>query len=385
MAAMTEFVDREEILSHLVNSIETKRRNVNYALVGPRQIGKTSILREVVRILGDKAIVVHLDFSIHRYSPEDFSRSLMQSLTGVYARRAGGIKKLVSRVLNIFQGLKDLRRLRFSLSIELDSQGRPQLSLKPEIAEKRIKEKELIELAFAYATKVAEEAGTRVVVIIDEFQHLAEFASYPGLKGILDIFRHALDERGNVSYIVSGSRIHFITNILSDGKSPLFGRFTIIQVGELEEKYALELYMKARPKPSSKEARAAYSLVGGHPFYLLAMAENRRENERPEETYKRLLSDPTGALNLYARYIIAEDLGTHAKSRQSRFLKILHALKKGPLSVSEISKQTTIALTSLPWYLQQLISYDLVIKSEDGYYVRERVLRDYLIGIQNDI
>lgn len=375
------FVDREEIVSLLVKSITEKGRAVNYALIGPRQIGKTSILREVTRKVGDQAIVVNLDFSLYRFSPEDFARTLMQSLTTAYARRVGGVKRLIARASEIARSLKELRRLRFSLSIEVDEHGKPNISISPELAEKTINNRELVELSFAYLTKIAEESGVRVVVIMDEFQHFAEFASYPELKGILDIFRHFLDEKGNVCLVVSGSRIHFLTSILGSGRSPLFGRFTLMDVGELEEKYALELYTKTRGDGSS-EARRVYELVGGHPFYILALAENRREGETPDDTYRRLLFQAIGALNLYARYVVAEDLGSHAKARQSRFLKILHAIRDGHLSVSEISRQTRIVLTSVPWYLQQLISYDLIRKTKDGYAIKDRVLRDYFSNVE---
>ena len=217
----------------------------------------------------------------------------------------------------------------------------------------------------------------RVVVIIDEFQHFADYSSYPDLKGILDIFRHFLDEKGDVSLLVSGSRIHFLTNVLGSGRSPLFGRFTLLGVRELEEKYAIELYLEARGQASQDEARRIYHLVGGHPFYILALAENKREDETPEDAYKRLLLEPTGALNLYARYVIAEDLGSHAKARQSRFLKILSAIRNRRVTPSALSKETGIALTSIPWYLQQLTSYDFIQKTDEGYAIKDRVLRDY--------
>lgn len=372
------FIDREEVVSSLMESVLDENTNTNFALIGPRQIGKTSILREFAERIGEKVIVVSLDFSVYRYSPEDFSRFLIQSLTAVYAERVGGAKKMLTRISNIFQGLKELKRLRLSFTFEVDEQGKPQVSLRPELKEREIDAKELVELPFAYASRIAEEARTRVVVVLDEFQHFAEFSSYPGLKEILDILRHVLDERGNVCYIVSGSRIHFLSQILGDGKSPLFGRFSIIEVGELNEKFACELYVNAQRGASPEEAQAAYRLVGGHPFYLLALAENKKSGESPKDTYDRLLSTPTGAFNLYARYIIAEDLGSHAKAKQSRFLKILYALASNASPVSELSKQTGIALTSLPWYIQQLKSYDLIVKGKDGYSIKERVLKDYL-------
>jgi AAA+ ATPase superfamily predicted ATPase len=375
------FIDRKEIVSQLVKGITSQARPVNYALIGARQIGKTSILREVTRQIGEQVIVVNLDFSVHRFSPEDFAHALMQSLTVQYSNRIGGTKRLLSRISQIVKSLRQLRRVRLSFSIDVDAQGKPSISIKPELSERKVNQRELIELAFAYVTTIAEQSKSRVIVIIDEFQYFTEYSSYPDLKGILDIFRHFLDESGNVSIIVSGSRIHFLANILGDGKSPLFGRFVLLEVGELEQRYAIELYLKLKNSGSHDEALDVYRLVGGHPFYILALAENKRDNESIGEAYRRLLDEPTGALNLYARYVVAEDLGTHAKARQSRFLKVLIAIGSRKRAVSEISEETRIALTSVPWYLQQLISYDLVEKTRDGYAIRDRVLRDYFANM----
>jgi uroporphyrinogen-III synthase len=47
-----------------------------------------------------------------------------------------------------------------------------------------------------------------------------------------------------VKFVVSGSRVHFMRNILGKGESPLFGHFVIIEVGPLSKEYALELFMK---------------------------------------------------------------------------------------------------------------------------------------------
>jgi len=378
------FIDREEIVSQLVRSITSQGKPVNFGLIGARQIGKTSIIREVMKRVGSRAIVVNLDFSIYRFSPEDFAQELMQNLTSEYAKRVGGVRMLISRASEIAKSLQQFRRIRLSFSVDLDDQGKPSISIKPDLAEKKINLRELIDLALAYTTKIAEESGVRVVVIIDEFQHFAEYSSYPDLKGILDILRHFLDEKGDVSLVVSGSRIHFLTNILGSGRSPLFGRFTLFEVGELEEKYATELYNKVRGRVTQDEARRIYLLVGGHPFYLLALAENKRENETPEDAYKRLLFEPTGALNLYARYVIAEDLGSHARARQSRFLKILSTIRDRNVTASTISKETRIALTSTPWYVQQLTSYDLIQRTSDGYVIKDRVLRDFFANLEAD-
>lgn len=227
-----------------------------------------------------------------------------------------------------------MRRPEVSFSIEVDRNGKPTVSINPGLAETKVNQRDLIELAFAYCKEVVAVSGMRVVLMMDEFQHFAEYSSVPALKGILDIFRHFIDEKGEgIVVLVSGSRIHFLISILAGGRSPPFGRFTLVEVGELEERYAVELYCRARGGQVLREAQEAYRLVGGNPFYVLSLAENRRGKETVKEAYMRLLAEPTGPLNLHARYVIANDLGSHMRSRQSRFLMTLRALGEDPVSL----------------------------------------------------
>ncbi len=382
---LSSTVDRREEIESLVLSLSNSRKNVNYALIGPRQIGKTTILREVVQRLNDEGIIaVHLDFGVYRFAPSEFSETLIRSLLQEYARKLGRVEKVFKKANDLFGKLKGLKRVRPVFEVGPDQP--PSILVHLESVEEN--PREALELAFRYASALAEESKRKVVVILDEFQHYVEFDSLPKLHGALDIFRAAIDSRGNVSYVVSGSRVHFLKEVLGGGKSPLFGRFTIVEVGNLEERYAKELFREASPSMSEgrgeeEEAEEAYKIVGGHPFYLLALAEGRmmkkkgeRGKESIDETYERLLKSPTGSLNLYVKYILSEDLGSGV--RGSRFVKILRSLSSNPLKVSEISNATGIKLTNLPWYIGKLIDYDLVEKTGGEYSIKDRLVRDYL-------
>lgn len=50
-------VDRDHEVGSLVSSLSNQKKNINYALIGPRQIGKTTILREVRRRLSDDGLI----------------------------------------------------------------------------------------------------------------------------------------------------------------------------------------------------------------------------------------------------------------------------------------------------------------------------------------
>ena len=109
-------------------------------------------------------------------------------------------------------------------------------------------------------------------------------------------------------------------NILGKGENPLFGHFVIIEVGPLSKEFSLELFVKSA-KCSLEEAECAWNLVGGHPYYLIMLAENHKPRERYEETYKRILKSMSGALNLYINYILKEDLGSSTKEARLRRIR----------------------------------------------------------------
>ena len=63
-AVKDDFVDREDILADMLSTLEDESTRMGFALVGPRRIGKTSILKEVVRRLEGEKDIVPVYFSI---------------------------------------------------------------------------------------------------------------------------------------------------------------------------------------------------------------------------------------------------------------------------------------------------------------------------------
>ncbi|MGI0069030.1 MAG: hypothetical protein ACREAN_02100, partial [Nitrosopumilaceae archaeon] len=79
-----DIVDRADEVDKIVSTMTDKRSNVNYALIGHRRIGKSTILGEVRRQLDDKVIVAYIDFGEFRYSPVDLAQTLTEKLTQAY-------------------------------------------------------------------------------------------------------------------------------------------------------------------------------------------------------------------------------------------------------------------------------------------------------------
>lgn len=374
-----EIINREDEITKLVGGLSNPSKHINYALISPRRIGKTTILLKVREELERKGIiVVYVDLSVYKFSPYDFAQNVASQITRAYAKDLGKVEKASIILSNLLKTLTKLKKLRLTLEPAVDEKGQFSVQIHPELEEAE-DYRSVFLLAFDYANEVSRKSDRRIVIIIDEFPSLIEFKRYSKLEAINELFRSVLESRENVEYVVSGSRVHFMKDILGKGESPLFGHFVIMEIGQLSEKYAVELFMKTA-KCSRKEAEIAWKLVGGHPYYLIMLAENSKPDESLEETYRRILTSSSGALNLYVNYILKEDLGSSTK--EARLLRILQAISQGKNTASQVAKHIKLKLSSLPYYLQELERYDLIEKREGKYSVTDKIIRDYFIAAQ---
>lgn len=371
-------VDREREITTLVSSMLDPAKNINYAMIGVRRIGKTTILQDVRRTLRSKGLIVaYLDFSVRRYDPLGFFRELTNGVTTAYHELGGAKARVLDHARAAVTALRQLRRARIRLELAVDpATGQPIVTPIPYFANRPPDYSTIFKAAFEYANEIARRSRRRVVLIIDEVQHLADWRRFAGLEAVFEQFKNVVEARQNVVYVISGSRAHFLRDFLSSGRSPLFGLFHILEVTGLHKDAAKELYRLNDATAEEGDAEQAHRLVSGHPFYLIALATTRRPGERLAETYRRGLTASTGALHLYVRYVLAEDIGTIAKG--PIMMQILTALAGGPKRVSQIAAVSGVKLTSLPKFLRKLLDLDLVRKREGRYELVDQVIADYL-------
>jgi len=358
------------------------KSNVNYALLGHRRIGKSTILMEVKRILDrhEKVIVGYIDLGEFRHSPIEFAEALTESLTESYSETLPKSSKIIKSITLALSQIKEIQRLRARFVASVDESGNPRVGIDPYVKGRSEEYGKSLTNVFDYANDLSKISKKRVVIIIDEFQHVIDYKKIRELERILDIFKTVLERRTDVSFIVSGSRIHYLNDILGEGGSPLFGHFVIIDIKPLEKKYAIELFRKSSNfKLKKGEAEEAVEKVGGHPYYLVMLGEGRKKEEPIHDAYVRLLTTPTGSIYLYVNYLLTEDLGSNYK--ETNYPNILASLSNGEKSVSEISKDAGIRLTDLPRLLTTLIEYDIVQKDDKKYFISDKVVRDFFYQV----
>ena len=361
------------------------------ALIGYGRMGKSSILAEVERVLdgNEKTVIVNFDVQHNLGDPSLFFRNLSHSIFDAYVKKLGSVEKIkakridpISRIMSALQA-KKIREISMEVSADVDT-GKMRILPKMGFADKEKSYRDMFEAVFAAINAIADDSKMKFVIILDEFQEMIKLKRYKGLKNIVDMFGGVIQQRSkNVSYITCGSRVHMLNRLLQDAGSPLFQHFDRLPIGEMGKRDATKLfctYFKDRHNRScgQKLANSAYDLVGGHPYYLMALAEAWRPKRTLSEIFSESISSPLGALGLYAQYVLSESLAT--ASGGPLLYSILVELAKSDVGMSykTIGKKLDIHTTRITFYMQELTKADLVGKEDKAYFVRDMVVREFL-------
>ncbi len=395
-------VNRNAETSALVSKMLAKKINYNIALVGHRGIGKTTILRRAMHELAarDNVAVAYFDVRENLTEPRRFLATLEKAVLDAYMSakrsRRGSMATGRDRALRLANRAAAALLSRRIKSVELGISGEGAVTPRLVVDEERPDYGRLLVSVLQSASALAERDRLKFVVMIDEFQDLAALSRYPGLGDVLALFRSAVQGRGpNVSFVVGSSRVRLSEAVLGGARSPLFGHFHMQPVGEMDRASSALLfkkYLRSRGLPGSRAggppaaavaraAAAAHELVGGHPYYLMALAEAWDGREDVKSTYGRSLEPPLGLLHLYCEYVLSEDMGSAVKSPLSRTILEVAAVGGGDgggiPTYSAMAKALSYKIERLPRYVRPLVEADL-LDDENGFAVRDPVLRDYL-------
>ncbi|MHB1908589.1 MAG: AAA family ATPase [Nitrososphaerales archaeon] len=410
-ASPEHLINRYEEVEDLVALLSNEAIVYNVAVLGYRRIGKTSILNKVEQQLKRKnIIVVRFDVKKNIGSPETFFNRLNTEIFSAYVnhvsrtkrieRRAGRVADQIIQKLTHALTMKKVKGISFETSITQN--GKVLITPKIEFQNTDARRKneapdyqKIMETIFASARLFAEESDARFVIMLDEFQDILRLRRYRGLKNILDLFRSVMQERGsNVSYVICGSRVHMLKEFLHEGRSSVFMHFKEYPIDELKQPDAIKLfrgYIKARGLELDKDettrlAEEAFTLAGGHPFYLMSLADSFKEKENISDTLRRELKYSNGTIGPYEEYVLAEDI---EQAQGGPILKtILQFLATSrdqhgeliPSTGTEIANLLSRPLQQIEPYLKELVRYDLIVKNDanKSYKIRDTVLEQYL-------
>lgn len=195
------FTDRIEETKRIKLDFEN---GINVILISPRRMGKTSLIKKIISEMDSPEIkVVYMDIYDCRSEYDFYNRfaeTMMKSTGNQLEQVMENIKRFLVRVSP-----------KLSFSPEPNSEFSVSLGITP----RDYSPEEILDLP----ERIAKEQGIRIVVCIDEFQQIGEFAdSLTVQKRLRGVWQH----HQHVSYCFFGSKKHLMENIFQSRRMPFY-------------------------------------------------------------------------------------------------------------------------------------------------------------------
>jgi len=267
------FTDRVKETKRLKMDFEN---GINVVLVSPRRIGKSSIVRKVMKEIANPDIkIVFMDIYDCR-SEYDFYNRFASEL----------LKQTATKTEYVIENIKKFL-VRLSPKISFSPEPMSEYSLSLGITPQNYQPEEILQLP----ELIGQSQGKHLVVCIDEFQQIGEM---PDTLTIQKRLRGIWQHQRNVSYCLFGSKKHLMTKLFQNRRMPFF------QFGEMMylEKIPTEEWVpficsrfESQGKQISEElAKRICETVDGNSSYVQQLAWNvlaETEKTTTEDDFQR--------------------------------------------------------------------------------------------------
>ena len=258
IVADNDFTDREEETRKLVSNFLSR---TNTAIISPRRWGKSSLVNKAIESVAksDNTILFVKMNAFKCETPQDFyelfAKRTIESISSTAETLLSNAKEFISRLLP-------------KLSIS-DPTGQYEMSFGVDLKNNPIGE-DILDLPH----QIAKNRRKKVVVCIDEFQQIGEFADTEQFQKIL---RSHWQEHSDVAYILYGSKKHMMLNIFGEYGSPFYKFGDLMFLPKISREnwieYIKERFTETKKSISADAAGHLADLVEKHSYYVQQLAQ----------------------------------------------------------------------------------------------------------------
>lgn len=251
-----DFWDREEERRELRRDVNDSQKVVIFS---KRRMGKTSLVKEVMRTLPDrKFITVYADL-YPTSSVEDFISRLISAIS----RSIGGsLDKAISDIRSILRS--------FTPIATIDDDGKPVFTFD---FGRKVKPETLLEEALEAFPAYCKKKGRQGVLALDEFQQIIAYDKDHKLEAVL---RSHFQTHKDVAYIFLGSKKHMMADIFSAPNRPFYHSAKMFPLGDIDRDISIECveerFKKTGCKISRDDTEHLISLSENHIYYTQRLA-----------------------------------------------------------------------------------------------------------------
>ncbi|MCD6318139.1 ATP-binding protein [Candidatus Aerophobetes bacterium] len=284
------FFNREKVVREIIRTLTNPHLQMGFALIGPRRMGKTSILKEVSRKLNQAKNVVVIYFSLWDLVENtlcEFSREITEEILNAF-KREFAVKHKISQIVKVSRD----KIYTFLKTLGIHIRVMDEIEIEFTRKEKPLNANYLIERIFRLVEELSQEFGVRSILIIDEFPSLIEMKNGKRIgEGVIRKIRTIQEDLQNTILCISGSIRKTMEIVTLSPSSPFYRQFIVKNIGPLDKTSIEELLRKNLHKGITPPAiDRLYELTKGIPFYVQFIGrclEKREEKKINEDTINK--------------------------------------------------------------------------------------------------
>lgn len=360
-----QFWDREDERRVLKQDIANSQ---NVVLYSKRRMGKTSLVKEVLRGLPEgKFIHIYIDL-YPTNSADDFvgryALAVAQAIRGPFEKALDEIKSLLRS---------------FTPSLTIDDEGKPVLSLD---VSRNAREDMLLDEVLEALPEYCRKKKRQGVIALDEFQQVGIYDENHRLEAAL---RSHFQGHKDISYIFLGSKKHLLMDIFAAPNRPFYHSSKLMPLGEIKReiavKYVVERFADTGFKIDDTAAEHLVERAENHPYYTQRLAHSVWD----DLITKKRQVDIDAIDSAFA--VIVKENGDYFRSlcellttNQLKAIKTAARIKEGDKIFSkDFLGRFAWQKDSLKQTLDALVEKDMVSRENGAYMIDDVFFKDWLI------
>ncbi|MEW6607016.1 MAG: ATP-binding protein [bacterium] len=372
------FINREDLLNEMVTTLKDERLDMGFALIGPRRVGKTSILLEVSNRLRDEKKIVVIYFSIWdlvENTIRELSDQMVKTILSAFKEQFSikyKIKKfLTTPVEKIKEVLKEAK-----ISIKILDEIEVELLQKDKLLDVNM----LLERIFTLAEESSKEFNVRTVLMIDEFPSICDITNGKKLgEGVIKKIRTIHERLEKTILCISGSIRKTMEMVVLSSSSAFYRQFIVKAISPFDKITTGELLSRnLRQKITPQAVEVAHSLTNGIPFYLQLLGRQLQRRPTDEMIDTEIVKVSFEEVLDEEGSIIFEEEFYKLSDKERAVLRgmVEHQVEK----LNDISRNLGEGINVVSKYLEYLMTKGLILKQTRGIYkIADPVFEKWLI------
>lgn len=258
IATDKNFTDREAETSCLIQNFTSL---INTIIISPRRWGKSSLVNKAAKLAMEqdsKLRICNIDLFNVR-NEEHFYSLLAQK---VIAATSSKWEEAVESAKSFFSHLVP------KISIGTDPGNEVSVEFDWDTV-KHIPD-EVLDLA----ERIAKKKNLKIVICIDEFQNISEFADPDYFQKKM---RSHWQQHQNVAYCLYGSKRHMMMEVFTNSSKPFYKFGNLMFLDKIGTQYLMEFisrrFADTGKKIADEASRLIVELVDNHPYYAQQLAQ----------------------------------------------------------------------------------------------------------------